>query len=70
MRGALTAQPQQLCLVNDLHAEHLRLIQLGPGFRAGDDVVSLLADAAFAQASKAIRPLVPPAPLQFRFGFA
>src|ERR1035441_5332783 len=40
------AQPQQLRLVDDLHAELLRLVQLGTGFRAGDDVIDFLADAA------------------------
>lgn len=38
MRLSLTAQPQQLRLVNDLHAERLRLVQFGPSFRTGADV--------------------------------
>jgi hypothetical protein len=43
------AQPQHFRLVNDLHAKLLRLVQLGPGFRTGDNVIGFLADAAAAR---------------------
>src|ERR1035437_4497728 len=46
MRWSLPAQPQQLRFANDLQAERLRLIQLGPGLRAGYDAIGFLADAA------------------------
>ncbi len=52
-RPSRGAQPQQLGLVDDLHAELPHFVQLGAGFRASDDVIGFLADTAAGGSTQA-----------------